>query len=335
LTLRSSAKRLAHRAGVLDAFHRLGNRETLTVVMFHRVLPLDIQRQIQADARYTVTPELLADCLAFLQRNYAIVSLEDVLNSRRRIRQLPRRALLITFDDGWRDNLDWAMPVLQPTPWVLFLATDAIENPRSWWQEVLLWTIRTQRCETKDLARRVADDGTLCNGDLLELLLLYGRMSSETRRQILAQEEAELYRECLSNQILDVSDLQKLADNGVALCAHGASHLPMPQIPDAKGDMSRAKQHLAMIANGHDLPAMSLPHGRYDERVLGFARELGYELIFSSDANLNRCPGGWIEGSLLGRIPIATHDVADASGKLQTDRLAAWLFLRERRSANG
>ncbi len=133
--LRAAAKNLAFRSGAMDLLHRVQNRECLTVVMFHRVLPAQEQLRLGADSDYTVTPEFLATCAEFLRRNYAIVTLDDILLSRRGDKPLPPWPALITFDDGWADNLEWALPVLRDTPWTPFVATGAIAEPQVWWQE--------------------------------------------------------------------------------------------------------------------------------------------------------------------------------------------------------
>ena len=81
--------------------------------------------------------------MAFLRRHYAIVGLKEVLDAQARIKPLPRRAVLITFDDGWYDNLAHALPALAGTPWTLFAAANALLEPDCWWQETLLWTMRS------------------------------------------------------------------------------------------------------------------------------------------------------------------------------------------------
>jgi hypothetical protein len=53
------------------------HRDTLTVVMFHRVR--DDPRWDEANPRDTVSTDFFADCLRFFRRHYDVVSLGDVM----------------------------------------------------------------------------------------------------------------------------------------------------------------------------------------------------------------------------------------------------------------
>jgi hypothetical protein len=113
MTLKTAIKTLIYRSGLLPAWHHWRARSTLTVAMFHRVLARGGPRWEQAEPAYTVSDRLFVECLEFFRRHYSVVSLDDVLAARRGLRPLPPRALLITFDDGWLDNLEVALPPLQ------------------------------------------------------------------------------------------------------------------------------------------------------------------------------------------------------------------------------
>lgn len=340
MSMRSAAKVVAYRTGAMNRIHSWRNRETLTVVMFHRVLDAKEMENSSADPLYTVTPKFLQDSLSFLRRHYALVSLEEVLLSRNGQKALPRFAALITFDDGWQDNLSFAASVLHGIPWTVFVASDALSAPEYWWQEVLEWAMRTGAASQQQLwelaSLHGASDSTPADEeDPHALLIRYGTLSTEDRERALANFHNSLRRKGIPRHMLTSRDLTTLHEAGASIGCHGASHLPLPLLQDADEDIRRARDVLMTPADPLSGKAMSFPHGHHNQQVTNAARSLGYRLMFTSDPVLNPCPKGWLSSDLIGRIPVTIRDVADESGNFVPAKMAPWIFLRECRALDG
>src|SRR5260370_16018092 len=104
--LRDVARKLSYRTGALSLYHRVRNRQVLTVAMFHRVLKRDDPRWETALHSWTVPDDVFDECLAFFRCHYALVALDDVKASLEGTRRLPPRSLLITLDAGSAVNSD-------------------------------------------------------------------------------------------------------------------------------------------------------------------------------------------------------------------------------------
>jgi len=79
----------------------------LRVLMYHKV-------NDRHDSTVTVPTAAFEEQMAQLgELGYTVVGLDAVLDQYLEVRPLPPRAVLITFDDGYRDNLENALPVLQ------------------------------------------------------------------------------------------------------------------------------------------------------------------------------------------------------------------------------
>jgi len=332
--MKALAKSVALKVGGFDLWHRARNRDYLTVLMFHRVLPAGESERLSADPEYTVTPELLSEVVEFCKRYYTPVGLEDVLASREGIRPLPPHPVLITFDDGWRDNLDYAQPVLSAAgvPWVVFAATDAVASPGMWWQEVMEWALRSGRVSPDELWAAASGDAGSCSSKAgaLSLLLHFGSLPEEKRNALLepyARTMRELYR---SNIALSAEDLRFLRENSVSVGAHGSSHLPLSLMDRAEKDVVAARTWLSDNVDVTAGASISFPHGRYDSHTAQITRDAGYRLLFTSKPILNHCPQGWLKTDILGRILIATDNVTGADGAVMNEKLAPWLFLQER-----
>jgi len=61
----------------------------------------------------SIAPQMFSRQLRFLKEHYAIISPEQLINVVANGGTLPRKAVLLTFDDGYRDVYDNAYPVLK------------------------------------------------------------------------------------------------------------------------------------------------------------------------------------------------------------------------------
>jgi peptidoglycan/xylan/chitin deacetylase (PgdA/CDA1 family) len=103
--------------------------------MYHRVLPPEHpSRAIEQPGMY-VSPETLRMHLRVLRRHFDVLDLHQWIRLRAQGARLPRRACAVTFDDGWRDNFDYAFPVLREAgiPATIFLVAGAIGASYSFW----------------------------------------------------------------------------------------------------------------------------------------------------------------------------------------------------------
>lgn len=116
---------------------------TLLVLAYHRItgdrgVPFD-------ESLCTTTPEALDRQLAWLKRRYEIIGADDIEEAR------SARAgnyALVTFDDGYRDNFENALPVLlaRGVQATFFVATGFIDNPGpAWWDEIAWMVAHSSR----------------------------------------------------------------------------------------------------------------------------------------------------------------------------------------------
>ena len=148
--MRERARRLAAAAGrgpIADVAARIVDRAlprrrgSVTILTYHRV--------DEVSARPDLTPSLISATprdfeaqVALVGRDFDPVSLDDLLAALDGGQPLPRRAVLVTFDDGYRDFAANAWPILRhaSVPATLFVATAFTGDPalRFWWDR--LWT---------------------------------------------------------------------------------------------------------------------------------------------------------------------------------------------------
>lgn len=344
MTLRTGLKDLAktalYRSGALGLRHAHANAQHLTVAMFHRVLDPADPLNTAADPTYTVTTEFFADCLQFFKRHYSVVSVDQVIAARQGGAPLPVRPLLVTFDDGWQDNLRYAAPVLRQAgvPALIFVAADPVASEESfWWQERLFSAVRTNRlgraeyeriAMTLSLPMVPSAGGAYANeASWLEIATRLSRLTADQRAALLAELPGD--PPPVRRLMLTPPELNALIDMGIDIGAHGASHAPLTYLDDAAGDLRRAREVLGQLTGRPEMiTTLSFPHGRYNDATLEAARHSGFSLMFTSDYALNALKDGRPVSDVLGRISIEGPLLADGAGRLRPELLALWLFDR-------
>lgn len=102
------------------------------ILAYHRVGPLQRDPQLLC-----VRPETLAAHLDMLRERFFPLPLEDLVAGLADGR-LPGRAVAVTFDDGYADNLEAeGLLARAGTPGTLFVAAGCLGDPRGfWWDEL-------------------------------------------------------------------------------------------------------------------------------------------------------------------------------------------------------
>ncbi len=105
------------------------------IFMLHHVRP-GRDAEFQPNRHLEITPEFLRAMLAHLRsRDIDIVTMDEV-HQRLIDRNFSRRFACFTLDDGYRDNRDFALPVLREfdAPFTVYVASDFAEGSgRLWW----------------------------------------------------------------------------------------------------------------------------------------------------------------------------------------------------------
>lgn len=261
------------------------------MVLYHHLA--DEPHELTDGLGVETPPALFESHLRQLAREYDVVDLDQVLSGR-----LPKRALLITFDDGYRSVLDVAGPILKRLglPSVFFVSA-AFVTPGSLPLDNLLCRIARTAGGAPDVALRAVAE------------LPYAR------RARLADELAERFevdRPRLrqeSGLFLEPADLPRLTEFGCEVGNHTRSHLFCRAIVDEAAGEVELVQHKRQLEEWVEarVRAFSYPYGhRRDatplvERLLAAS---GHEATFlvESRPNTRHRPGAtWNRVSLQDR----------------------------------
>ncbi|MBI2527046.1 MAG: polysaccharide deacetylase family protein [Candidatus Rokubacteria bacterium] len=293
--LRALSSALYH-GGIVGPLTALAGRArrgpTFQVLTFHRV----------GDAGDPFLPAMptrvFGAQMAHIARHYRVLTVEDLVE-RMRSGRVPRNALAITFDDGYRDNLTEAAPILarHGLPATIFLTTGCIGTGQIPWFDQLAIALKT----TPRDALRLAADRILPLGTreerlrALEATLGYlKRVTDEERRdgldRILDQLGGSAPGETKS-LMLSWDEVQTLQGLGFAVGAHTVSHpiLSRTSADRAREEICGCKRDIERHLGGA-IRGFAYPNGGardYTETVKHLVREAGFAWAVTTQHGLN------------------------------------------------
>lgn len=108
---------------VVRRYNKLVHK-TATIVLYHRITSITHDPH-----QLCVSPGTFNEHLQYYKNNYRVISLSELVSLVTN-KSLVGNELVITFDDGYQDNLDEALPLLEKhsTPATIFITTGNLGN---------------------------------------------------------------------------------------------------------------------------------------------------------------------------------------------------------------
>lgn len=262
-----------------------GNR--LLVLAFHRVArefdPYDpetpdaahFSRQLDALGGFDVVP--LGAGLTALQEG-----------------RLRRTAVAITFDDGYRDQLAVAAPLLEARgyPSTVFVSS-AFVGGQNMWHDRLLWALREgvvgSRLDGVGLAEAVPASLGARRQLAGRCIAAVKSLPLSAREQAVALVEAACGAPPAPRLMLGAKELRELAARpGVEIGAHTRRHpiLAACTLEEARAEVSGSRADLEQLL-GVSVGLFAYPNGHegrdFSDRDVGLVREAGFSHAFSAD----------------------------------------------------
>jgi peptidoglycan/xylan/chitin deacetylase (PgdA/CDA1 family) len=217
--------------------------------------------------------------LDHLRRAASPVTVAEVVRAAEGRGGLPRRAVLVTFDDGHRDVLEVAMPMLRERgiPAAAFVVAGLIGTDAPFW-----WT------EVKALVGAGGTSSSVAGLDPDAAVRALKRVPDDVRRSALEDLRRTAARPAQAVPQLTGPDLKQLEAAGIAIGSHSLTHpcLSTCGLDTIRAEVERSHEILAG-ALGHEIETFAYPDGDRDERVADAVREAGHRAAFLFDHRLS------------------------------------------------
>jgi peptidoglycan/xylan/chitin deacetylase (PgdA/CDA1 family) len=261
------------------------------VLLYHRVNRLNADPQLLC-----VSQENFDAHLSFLKKNARILTIaefEDILRNRKKF---PRGACLITFDDGYEDNLSQAVPVLDKygAEALFFISTGNIEDQKEFWWDRLENIFINGKLQERRSIRY--GDNAFDTSNPFAMMRAYEALFNLLKNKAVKGRDA--YLDDLESQLeipvkrsthrsLNMNELKRFsASSSVIIGAHTVNHPklsvldPVSQQKEIKGSVSFLEHHLE-----YKICYFSFPFGSisdYTVDTTSIVKDLGFTMAFSN-----------------------------------------------------
>jgi peptidoglycan/xylan/chitin deacetylase (PgdA/CDA1 family) len=261
----------------------------LMILIFHRV-------HARTDPLAPSEPDACRfdSLLGLLRRSFRVLPLRHAVQALAQGR-LPSRALAITFDDGYADNAEVALPLLRKHGLVatFYVSTGFLDDAPCMWNDVIIEAVRAASVRGADFpeigARVVAFDNIQARQQAIELLINHAKYLPPSERASFVE---QLPRRlgvgtALPTLMMRSSQVRELHAAGMEIGAHTVDHpiLTSLDIDGARRQISQGRDRLAEIIDA-PIETFAYPNGKpgrdYAAAHVALVRELGFMAAVST-----------------------------------------------------
>lgn len=300
-------------------------RKQIVILMVHGVMD-----ERDAPSWKPLRPQLsrkkLEEYLQILSRRYRFVSLSDAVEMLEGRKPMQPYTLVLTFDDGYRNNLTHALPILHRynAPATFFIPTGYLDNPRPFWFDRLDYALqqvpvdgrevkvgsftmrleggsRDALCESYKWLRRTAKRLQMPDYEFLrDMEQLAAQLEADSGRAL-----ADIQEEDDWSAIITWQQIETLGNNDVSIGSHTVDHIRLGLVEEevARDQLKRSKRD---IEKHTGKPCLSLcyPNGSFTEETVDLAKKCGYLCGVTTREGLNRVGG---DVMMLRRISVSAN----------------------------
>jgi peptidoglycan/xylan/chitin deacetylase (PgdA/CDA1 family) len=267
-----------------------GAAARLSILIFHRVLPAPdplFPSEIDA-ARFDQICRWVSRWFNVLPLSMAALRLQQ--------QQLPARPLVITFDDGYADNREIALPILQRHGLCasFFVATGFLDGGRMW-NDTLIEAVRLTHADSWDLSSlglnglgqlplRTVDDKRAA---IQAIVGACKYLAAPERARAVAGIAALANVALPSNLMMRREQVAQLHAAGMEIGGHTVNHPILASLPldQARQEITAGKAQLEDIVQA-PVDSFAYPNGRpgqdYQPEHVQLAREAGFSTAVST-----------------------------------------------------
>lgn len=302
----------ANQATLVDGYSWLRRKLTksqVAILMYHRVGPWkDVW-----SSPLLVTASDFEEHIKYLKKEYVILSLDELAQHIGEQKPLPERAVIITFDDGYKDNYTYAYPILKEygVPATIFVTTGYIGSGDLFWWDKVRYVIQHTTLQAVELDGLGAFSLRSTAERLRSIMTIQAKVKEfpEQEKSILVKRlvsmlDVNIPANLGKELILSWDEIREMSNNGIAIGAHTVSHVILTKVSSerAKSEITQSKRDIEERLQ-QPCTTFSYPNGDYSSETIRFLKKEGFYYavtgmwrMINTKADLyelGRVPPGW------------------------------------------
>jgi peptidoglycan/xylan/chitin deacetylase (PgdA/CDA1 family) len=268
-------------------------RPGLRILAYHRVLDDDESSFPFDEEVISATTDGFFRQMKFARDNFEVISFRDLKICEQQGHPWPKRALIITFDDGYRDNYTNAFPILRELGLTatIFLTAGHIGSRELFWWDLVAYCIKHSTHASIKVLQLAPQTLWLTSEDArnsaIRRILGWLKVISENRKRAFVSQLAELTGVSPPNREtepmhLSWTEVSEMANAGLEFGSHTLTHPILTNVSEDQltVEVAQAKTIIEKRLK-RQIIAFSYPVGRFDARVQAAVSNQGFQFAVS------------------------------------------------------
>lgn len=229
-------------------------------------------------------------CIRYISSKYKVLPFEDLVNDKAAMASKNKYATIM-FDDGYKDNIEYAFPILEKygVKASFYVVTDCIDRNVPTWTHILEYSFQhTSQYslqldfdflpqEYREMTASSVEDKLSFASKLKPFLK---KIDHDNRNQVLASIQKQFADVHIPEFMMNWNDLKILLDHGHKVQSHTVYHSMLGTIKDESVVRMELKESSKRIYEmlGYYPETISYPVGSYDETTKRLSEEVGYSI---------------------------------------------------------
>ena len=290
------------------------NNNKITILMYHYVRDLKHSRYVNIKG---LEFKLFQEQIKYLKKHYHFIDMEMLINSIDNNTPLPKKSILLTFDDAYADHFKYVFPLLNE-----YKIQGAFYPPA---RAILEHTVLDVN-KVHFILASVDDKSNIINEIKIELSkyrasynleqysFYFDKLAKPNRfdtaevifiKRLLQSELDESLRRIITNNLfekfvgidettfsrelyMDIEQIKCMQRNGMHIGSHGYDHYWLGYLAREvqKKEIEKSLSFLEQIGNNNNEWTMCYPYGNYNDTTIELLKEFNCKLALTTKVNI-------------------------------------------------